>query len=296
MGAFKELQNLFRENRKRSWKARTKYFCTALVVGLLPTLFDIGTDGLSVFSFLHGTTYIKNVPDLNHSSVNCSTGDEHCVWCENIGRHLKISANTTEVVYEEFECFEKDPIWGYMTLVFMFLPGLLCISVTWQEKSSGFKAFGLLFLPLFPVFAVIVKILEMFNPGPSWTLLAQLLSTAEAKTEAQFQFMLQLFIIFTRADRQPSTLQIVTMLTSLLTFCKVDIDFLRLQRFIKKKDGHDMGAKKTALLLVQLYAKYTCLTLAYAALIALLRYWMLLAYPIMAGAAIAVALSIISHS
>ena len=67
-----ELQNLFKTKLNRTWTERSKYFFMALVMGLLPTLFDIGTDGLSMFYFVNGTTYMKYVPDLNHPSVNCS--------------------------------------------------------------------------------------------------------------------------------------------------------------------------------------------------------------------------------
>ena len=215
----KELQNLFKTKPNRTWTDRSKYFFMALVMGLLPTLFDIGTDGLSMFFFVHGTTYIKYVPDLNHPSVNCSTADEHCVWCKNIGRHLKITANTTEVVYEEFECFEKDPIWGYMTLFIIFFPGLFaCMQQMIVEKNRGSNfmspALGLLFLPMFPVFVIIAKILQMFNPGPAWTSSTQRFSRWEAKCESKLQFLLQLFIVFTRADRQPSNLQMASMCAS----------------------------------------------------------------------------------
>merc|ERR1712112_464747 len=88
-----------------------------IVTGLGPSLFDMGSEALSTYNFINGTTYTKYVPDLNHLSVNSSQ-------CTHVGTHLRNNGNISEVVYLEVECFERDPIWGYMSLVFIFLPGL----------------------------------------------------------------------------------------------------------------------------------------------------------------------------
>lgn len=273
-----ELQNLFIKKRDRTWTARTKFFFTALVVGLLPTLVDIGTDGLSMFYYIHGNTYLKFVPDPNHPSVNCTSADEHCVWCKNVGRHLKITANTTEVDYEEFECFEQDPIWGYMTLTIIFLPGVVMgfmfanqySCITFCKKCSCSGWLRLLLIPIyflsFPVLVLFGKMVGMFNPGPHWTSFTGQLTRMEAKWESKLQFLLQLFIVFTRADRRPSTLQMASMFASLLIFTKVDVE--------RHCQRAKMGVKEIVILLIRLYADHTCFSLGGAALIALLRYWL----------------------
>ena len=55
-----EQQNLFKTKLNRTWTER------------------------SMFCFNHRTNYIKNASDLNHPSMNFSTANEHCIWCENI--------------------------------------------------------------------------------------------------------------------------------------------------------------------------------------------------------------------
>ena len=55
-----EQQNLFKTKLNRTWTER------------------------SLFCFNHRTNYIKNASDLNHPSMNFSTANEHCIWCENV--------------------------------------------------------------------------------------------------------------------------------------------------------------------------------------------------------------------
>ena len=54
-------------NRSRSDIA--KNFAIVLLFGLIPTLSDVVTDGLSVNSFLSGTVYTKHITDLSLLNV-----------------------------------------------------------------------------------------------------------------------------------------------------------------------------------------------------------------------------------
>jgi len=66
-----ELRNLFKFNTEnRSWWTIVKTSLVIFVTGLGPSLFDMGSDALSTYNFINGTTYTKYVTDLNHSSVN----------------------------------------------------------------------------------------------------------------------------------------------------------------------------------------------------------------------------------
>ena len=127
----------------------------ALVMGLLPTLFDMGTDALSTYKFINGTVYTKNVPDLNHTSVNSSL-------CTLVGTYFRNNGNLSEVVYYEFECFERDLLAGYMSLFFIFLPGLLGGGCVWKGLHTGLC---FLILPIFPFFVLTVKMIGLLNPG-----------------------------------------------------------------------------------------------------------------------------------
>merc|ERR1712226_1048079 len=139
----------------------------------------MGSDALSVYNFINGTTYMKYVPDLNHASLNSGL-------CNHVGTHLRRDGNLSEVDYEEVECFERDPIWGFMSLFFIF----------------------------FPFFVLTVKTIGLLNPGRNWKILARRCAFAEGVWESRFQLLLQLFIIFTRADRAPSLVQMLAMASS----------------------------------------------------------------------------------
>ena len=276
---YKEIKNLVRKQQSRSWKEIVKLFAMTLALTLLPTLFDIGTDSLTLNGFINGAYYTKYVPSINHPSVNC-TNDPDCISCRHVARRLKIAPNSSEEVeYEEFECLEKDPIWGYLSLTLIFLPGFLGAAVLgdgagigiWLGLGCGSVCFlGLLCWPFFPLFAVIVKILELFKPGPNWTLLTKRFTVAEANIESKYQFLLQLFIVFTRADRQPSTTQIFAMFTSLAMLTKINVEDLHAKMTVH---GLEFGMKEKILTFARTSTGNFGLAVGFAANLALLRYW-----------------------
>ena len=151
-----ELRNLFKFNAEnRSWSMIVKTSLVIFAIRLAPSLFDMGTDAFSVYDFINGTTYTKYVPDLNHPCVNSSQ-------CIHVGTYLRRNDNSSEVVFEEFECFERDPIWGYLSCVFIFLPGLLGGGCVWKGLHTGLC---FLILPIFPFFVLTVKMIGLLNPG-----------------------------------------------------------------------------------------------------------------------------------
>ena len=105
------LQKLWRE---RTWKEILRHFVTALIFGTLGSFIDIGTDGFTAESFISGTNYTKRVDNLsdlaNHND------------CVHTGRFITFNPGP-EIEYEEIVCFEKDPIWGWVTVAFMISPG-----------------------------------------------------------------------------------------------------------------------------------------------------------------------------
>ena len=126
-----ELRSLLKFNKeKRDWWIIVKTSLIIFATSLAPSFFDMGSDALSTYNFINGTSYTKYVPDLNHPSVNSSQ-------CTHVGTHLRRDGNVSEVVYEEVECFEKDPIWGYMSLFFIFLSGLGGASVCHPTGHNG---------------------------------------------------------------------------------------------------------------------------------------------------------------
>ena len=78
-----ELRNLFKFNpENRSWWTIVKTSLIVFATSLVPSLFDMGSDAFSVYNFINGTTYTKQVPDLNHPSVNSNQ-------CHHDGRLLR---------------------------------------------------------------------------------------------------------------------------------------------------------------------------------------------------------------
>ena len=179
----KEFMNLFKFNAEnRSWGMILKTSLIIFFTSLAPSLFDMGSDALSVYNLINGTTYTKYVPDLNHPCVNSSQ-------CIHVGTYLRRNDNSSEVVYEEFECFERDPIWGYLSCVFIFLPGLLGGGCVWKGLHTGLC---FLILPIFPFFVLTVKMIGLLNPGENWKILGKRCDFVEGSWESRFQLSLRL--------------------------------------------------------------------------------------------------------
>ena len=108
----------------RSWADIGKHFVVVLLLGLIPSGYDVVSDGLLVNAFVNGTYYIKHV---THNLSQHLPGEEYTPEedCRHIGSFYENIQNGTVVKYEKVECFEKDPIWGWTTFVIMLLPGLL---------------------------------------------------------------------------------------------------------------------------------------------------------------------------
>ena len=217
------LQKVFRE---RTWKMILRHFVTALIFGALGSFIDIGTDGFTAKSFIRGTNYTKWVKNLSDAANH---GD-----CVHTGRLTSFNPGP-QIEYEEIVCFEQDPIWGWFTVGFIFLPAVAFanqvakIILDVQGKKSYLRhlllSLSLLFpcLIIFPVVLISVKVVCLINPGPEWKHLNARMTALESSWESFFQATLTLFIIFTRADRQPSTVQIASLVASIVMVTKAAI-------------------------------------------------------------------------
>ena len=77
---------------------------------------------------------------------------------------------------------------------------------------------------LFPLLLISVKILCLFHNGAELTRLNNILTFAEGQIESFCQLGLQIYIIFSRADRQPSLIQIITLPASALMLVRVQVN------------------------------------------------------------------------
>ena len=70
----------------------------------------------------------------------------------------------------------------------------------------------------FPLIFLMVKFANIFNDGQeNWKTAAMAMTAVEGINEGGYQLVLQLFIVFKRADRQPSNIQLMTLASSLMS-------------------------------------------------------------------------------
>jgi len=216
--------------RNREWPEIGETFGINLVVGLLPTLFDVGMDSLAVNDYINGTYYYK---ETGNYSDNCRLTAENYT-----------------------ECFEKDPIYGYVTLTCFFLPGFgfsfwtfLSLSNFLRGTDSDFTqnvCFFLFFTPLailsavtFPFQLLIVNTVALLNGRVQWTTLTAKYSIAEGLYDASIQFCVQLFIIFVNGDRLPSVIQYLSLSSSILM-----LSVPRIEAFLLDQGGITLPIKE----------------------------------------------------
>ena len=121
-----------------------------------------------------------------------------------------------------------------------------------------------------------VKILALFNPGYEMEKLSDHVTGMEGTYESTFQFLLNLFIILSRGDRRPSSIQLVSLLASLLMILKFQIEeFLttmhreRLQPFDRIKQATPLFPMFLTNIVFRLGS--------IAVVVAVFRYWAILA-------------------
>ena len=251
------------------------HFFAALFISFLPSLLDFGTDYLSGVNFLRGTNYTKYV------GQGSDFGN-----CYHVGRYTSFVSSKPEILYEEILCFEVDKIWGLVTIGITFLPGFRFASWTRAEAIRqkrprlGYCLLALMLPlgPLFPLFVLLLKGFGLFCAGREFKKLIQAVTSMEGTWEATLQFLLNLFIVFSRADRSPSWVQLASLATSLVLIVKTAIaDFLRGRL---PPNTTLAGELRRTLPLLPLFLSNTFFKLGSIAVVAsLLRYWALLIYP-----------------
>ena len=203
----------------------------ALYLGLAsiciaPSCWDTGTDINQGLSYLNGDFYTKHVTNKNDSFI-----DYNCTLTETTRKFIGDIDSEEEVIYT-YKCFEKDKFWGWITFSLVFLlpgmqQGLSVIRASGSLEACCHRVIGYvigigLFLlsPLFPLQGVLVKLFVFLTNGPEMKKISNLMTLFEATFESKYQFVLQLYIIFIRADRQPSMAQILGLSSSIVFMAK----------------------------------------------------------------------------
>ena len=127
--------------------------------------------------------------------------------------------------------------------------------------------------PLFIPLMICCKVTGLFHPGKNWRKLTTRMTTSEGFWEATMELLLSFFIVLSRTDRKPSTVQLASMATSLIMIIKTGIaDFLRDQPPMERHT--EVQAYIT---LFPLFLSSTLFKLgSWAVIAALLRYWMVI--------------------
>ena len=212
-----------------------------LLIGLIPSFFDLVTDGLNAKNFILGNYYTKHIHNMsefdkdscthvgtyiryrNPESINDTSED----FCDS---KFSTDLEIPEVVFEEVSCFEVDHVWGWLTFSFILLPGFgltLNIAIWINHHTGGNKGWALILLilpfacALFSVLLVVVKVITLVNPVPEGENVVSSITAIEGRYESSFQLILTLFIILSRADRTPSSQQLASLAASLLMIVKV---------------------------------------------------------------------------
>ena len=270
----------------RSKKDIFKNFAVVCCLGLLPTVFDLATDCLSIRDFIGGTVYVKHISNVEILNITNTRGciqldnvtnpfNPKATECTHTGSYVEYTDAGPVTQYEVIKCFEKDPIWGYVMLIcIFFLPGCAGARDVWSGSGPN-CTWAMVFIsgPIFPFLVIGAKLVALVNPGEEWKKFTFRLTAAEGSFESKTSFLLQLFVIFTRADRQPSPVQLASMATSLVMMVKTQT-----QSFLKDQPAMAMGDhfKKAASVVPMILTKQISLTGSIAATAAILRYWTLL--------------------
>jgi hypothetical protein len=234
--------------KDRSYSDIGQYMFIAALIGLFPSLYDSGTDSWLFHDFYFGkeyvhvvssselrslsknlTTTMEGMDGTGYNTINTVNNTELFFMsdCTLLGFYTDVNGinGTQEVSSYTFSCFEKDPHYSYLTMIFILLPGLfittklhfLKLNVTWTILITVCS------LP-FPIILIIVKTVVLFVPGENWHRLSKSFSQCEGVFESSFQLIFQLWIIFTRSDRQPSIQQYLSISASVLVQTGISIE------------------------------------------------------------------------
>ena len=227
----------------------------SIVIGFIFTVVPNGAivlDLSAAYEYIFGTWYIKRTLDnATQLQTSCS---------ENVTLEPEICRNATGLgLFGKRECFEKDPIWGTLTLVLLGLPGIfwsLGIFMQWatylrKKRPADYdrkRKLFFFFIPLaavsmftFPFQLMTISVISCFNNQDHWMTLTAKVGIAEGFFNAHFQYILQLFIFFVRADRFPSVFQYLLAFGS-LSF----LVWSRIESLLLDRGGHRLSPGQKA--------------------------------------------------
>ena len=194
------------------------------LVGFCLSFFDMAIgDGLVSYDFLNGADYIKTVNDTSDPAVTNPNFS-----CKHISTTHHFTGDNATVY--TFTCNERDPIWGSLSLAIIWIAGFYFAIFNGPKLGRNNDSCivwllqKLVFMILYPFIMLSLKFAAIFTDDEEWKSASMILTGVEGNVEAYYQFVLQLFIIFSRADRQPTIIQFLSLASSLLSMSKAKIE------------------------------------------------------------------------
>ena len=183
---------------------------------------------------------------LHHNNLKNVTrylGDNSTVVPDNCFPHPDV--NVTRM----FECREKDTIWSALTFACVHLPSVL-IAVYFTLPTilyacvHGFSDFlrkillsSAIFLVVpFPIIVFVLHVTSLFVRNSALHIFVAGLVYSEGLFEAAPQLILQTYIILSDCEREIAWIQIVSILTSVLTISKITIEMFLSETFIPEEN------------------------------------------------------------
>ena len=134
------------------------------------TVLDKVFDSLEASQYINGDFYTH----INVEGEECKYNETYDV-VDNTTYHYHCGNKTKCEFLDEkektYQCFEQDPMYGYMTIFFLFYPGIMSFQFNLM-KMMFTKKFNvklllihLLLVPVFPVVLILQGLISLFHPG-----------------------------------------------------------------------------------------------------------------------------------
>jgi len=234
-----------------------------LILGVIPSCFDLYSDVQVFFEYLLGTMYTKTVTNVNHeyvnnNSTNCTLESRTSfdLWDQGVWNEEHITYN--------YSCFETDPVFAWFTFAFIVgVPGLLMLAnINEILGNSGKKilacvicCFSPIIIICYPFVLLLCKVATVFQNGKQFKKFSNCLSKVEGIGEAGPQLCVQLFIICSRFDRNPTPMQWFSLVTSAISF-----NVPMIEAFNRTKPPAK-GAKEEIMRIAKFLPLFLCTTL-----------------------------------
>ena len=155
-------------DRLKKTDYRVIFFSSSLVLTVLDKVFD----SLEASQYINGDFYTH----INVEGEECKYNETYDV-VDNTTYHYHCGNKTKCEFLDEkektYQCFEKDPVYGYMTIFFLFYPGIMSFQFNLM-KMMFTKKFNvklllihLLLVPVFPAVLILQGLISLFHPGKS---------------------------------------------------------------------------------------------------------------------------------